>query len=57
MIGALLGGVVLAVAGFGTLGFFLLGGIGLSGLLILRVEEPEVAPSSGARVAHTHTAA
>jgi predicted MFS family arabinose efflux permease len=41
MVGALLGGIVLAVSGFGSLGFFLLGGIALSGLLILRVEEPE----------------
>jgi predicted MFS family arabinose efflux permease len=55
MIGALLGGVVLAVADFGTLGFFLLGGIGLSGLLILRVHEPAVSPQ--APLAHTQTAA
>lgn len=41
MVGAILGGVVLAVADFGTLGFVLLGGLGLSALLVLRVHEPE----------------
>jgi predicted MFS family arabinose efflux permease len=40
MVGALLGGVVLAVSDFGTLGFVLLGGLGLSALLVLRVHEP-----------------
>ncbi|HKP89541.1 MAG TPA: MFS transporter [Thermoleophilaceae bacterium] len=43
MVGALLGGVVLAVADFGTLGFVLLGGLALSALLVLRVNEPKVA--------------
>jgi predicted MFS family arabinose efflux permease len=55
MVGALLGGVVLAVADFGTLGFVLLGGLGLSALLVLRVDEPEV--SAGTRVGRTPTAA
>ena len=41
-VGALIGGVVLAVADFGTLGFFLLVGMAFSALLITRVEEPEV---------------
>ncbi|HEX8648815.1 MAG TPA: MFS transporter [Thermoleophilaceae bacterium] len=40
-IGAMLGGFVLAVAGFGVLGFVLLGGMAFSALLITRVEEPE----------------
>jgi predicted MFS family arabinose efflux permease len=40
MVGAVLGGAVLALAGFGTLGFVLLGGLGLSALLVLRVHEP-----------------
>ena len=40
MVGAMLGGIVLAVADFGTLGFVLLGGLGLSALLVLRVHEP-----------------
>ena len=40
-IGAMLGGFVLAVAGFGVLGFVLLGGMAFSALLTLRVEEPE----------------
>ena len=44
MVGALLGGVVLAVADFGALGFVLLGGLGLSALLVLRVHEPVAAP-------------
>jgi predicted MFS family arabinose efflux permease len=44
MVGAMLGGVVLAVADFGTLGFVLLGGLGLSALLVLRVDEPERRP-------------
>jgi predicted MFS family arabinose efflux permease len=39
MVGALLGGVVLAVADFGALGFVLLGGLALSALLVLRVDE------------------
>ena len=39
-IGAMIGGVVLAVADFGALGFFLLAGMVFSALLIMRVEEP-----------------
>lgn len=46
MVGALLGGVVLAVADFGALGFVLLGGLALSALLVLRVHEaPPVSAS------------
>jgi predicted MFS family arabinose efflux permease len=56
MVGALLGGVVLAVADFGTLGFVLLGGLGLSALLVLRVHEP-AGSASGAAAAPTRTAA
>ncbi|MEA2388649.1 MAG: transporter, family, inner rane transport protein, partial [Thermoleophilaceae bacterium] len=44
MVGAVLGGVVLAVADFGALGFVLLGGLALSALLVLRVNEPERLP-------------
>ena len=40
-IGALIGGVILAVADFGTLGFFLLIGMVFSALLITRVAEPQ----------------
>lgn len=41
MIGAAAGGAVLAAAGFGALGFVLLGGMAVSALLILRVDDPE----------------
>jgi YNFM family putative membrane transporter len=40
-IGAMLGGLVIAVAGFGALGFVLLVGMAFSALLIARVEEPQ----------------
>jgi predicted MFS family arabinose efflux permease len=40
-IGAMIGGLVLAVAGFGALGFILLAGMAFSALLIARVGEPE----------------
>jgi predicted MFS family arabinose efflux permease len=40
-IGASIGGLVLALSGFGALGFFLLIGMSFSSLLILRVEERE----------------
>lgn len=40
-IGAMLGGLVLAVADFGVLGFVLLVGMAFSALLIARVEEPQ----------------
>lgn len=49
MVGAVLGGAVLAVADFGALGFVLLGGLGLSALLVLRVHEPATTPVGGAR--------
>lgn len=39
MAGAAWGGIVLAVGGFGTLGFVLLGGMALSALLVLRVDD------------------
>jgi predicted MFS family arabinose efflux permease len=48
MVGAMLGGVVLAVSDFGTLGFVLLGGLGLSALLVTRVDEPERRPAVAA---------
>jgi predicted MFS family arabinose efflux permease len=44
MFGAVIGGLVLAVSGFGALGFVLLGGMAISALLIARVSE-----GSGAR--------
>jgi predicted MFS family arabinose efflux permease len=40
-VGAMIGGFVLAVAGFGALGFILLVGMAFSALLIARVEEPQ----------------
>jgi predicted MFS family arabinose efflux permease len=40
MIGAVVGGVVLAVAGFGTLGWVLFAGMGFSALLVARVRDP-----------------
>ena len=40
MIGAVLGGIVLAVGDFGTLGFVLFSGMGVSALLFLRVRDP-----------------
>jgi predicted MFS family arabinose efflux permease len=40
-VGAMFGGVVLAVAGFGALGFFLLVGMTFSAFLIARVGERE----------------
>jgi predicted MFS family arabinose efflux permease len=40
-VGAMIGGVVLAVADFGALGFFLLVGMAFSALLITRVAEPQ----------------
>jgi predicted MFS family arabinose efflux permease len=55
MVGALLGGVVLALADFGALGFVLLGGLALSAFLVLRVREPAV--SAGTPVAPPQTAA
>lgn len=44
MIGAVAGGVVLAVAGFGTLGFVLLAGMAFSALLVARVSDPTPSP-------------
>jgi len=49
MVGALMGGIVLAVAGFGALGFFLLGGIALSAVLVSRVDEPDTSHARPAR--------
>jgi predicted MFS family arabinose efflux permease len=40
MIGAVAGGIVLAVAGFGTLGWVLFAGMAFSALLIARVRDP-----------------
>jgi predicted MFS family arabinose efflux permease len=49
-VGAMLGGLVLAVAGFGALGFVLLVGMTFSAVLIARVEEPVGATSRSIRV-------
>jgi predicted MFS family arabinose efflux permease len=43
VIGASAGGAVLAVAGFGALGFFLLAGMAVAAVLIARVSEPDTA--------------
>ena len=43
MVGAGVGGVVLELLGFGALGFVLFGGMLLSALLVLRVNDPEAA--------------
>jgi DHA1 family inner membrane transport protein len=50
-IGASLGGLVLAVADFGALGFVLLIGMSFSALLIARVDEPEPATARAAEPA------
>ena len=42
MIGAAVGGAVLAVAGFGALGWVLFAGMGISALLVARVRDPTV---------------
>jgi predicted MFS family arabinose efflux permease len=39
-LGAMIGGLILAVSGFGALGFFLLAGMAFSALLVARVAEP-----------------
>jgi predicted MFS family arabinose efflux permease len=39
-LGAMIGGLILAVSGFGLLGFFLLGGMVFSAVLVARVAEP-----------------
>ena len=52
MIGAAAGGVVLAVADFGALGFVLFGVMVISALLILRVSDPRPAPAIGSRDGH-----
>jgi predicted MFS family arabinose efflux permease len=41
-LGAMIGGLILAVSGFGALGFFLLAGMAFSAVLIARVAEPPV---------------
>ena len=41
MVGAVVGGAVLAVAGFGTLGFVLFAGMAFSALLVSRVSDPQ----------------
>jgi predicted MFS family arabinose efflux permease len=46
MFGALLGGGVLAVSGFGTLGFVLLAGMAASAFLVARVHDPAAEPGS-----------
>jgi predicted MFS family arabinose efflux permease len=40
MLGAILGGAVLALAGFGALGFVLLTGMAFSAVLVARVSDP-----------------
>ena len=52
MVGAMVGGLVLAVADFGTLGFVLLGGMALSALLVARVSDSGRVSPHGAGSAH-----
>ena len=52
MIGAAAGGVVLALADFGALGFVLFGVMVISALLILRVSDPRPAAAIGSRDGH-----
>ena len=44
MIGAAGGGLVLALADFGTLGFVLFAGMGLAAFLLSRVTDPQAEP-------------
>jgi predicted MFS family arabinose efflux permease len=46
MLGAVLGGVVLAVADFGALGFVLFTGMAASALLVARVSDPAAGPTT-----------
>jgi predicted MFS family arabinose efflux permease len=48
MVGAVAGGLVLALWGFGALGFVLFGGMAFAALLVSRVRDP-VAPGRGWR--------
>jgi predicted MFS family arabinose efflux permease len=48
MLGAVLGGVVLAVSGFGALGFVLFGGMAFAAWLFTRVQDPTAAATVGA---------
>jgi hypothetical protein len=43
MVGAVAGGIVLALAGFGTLGWVLFAGMAFSALLVSRVSDPRTA--------------
>jgi predicted MFS family arabinose efflux permease len=45
MFGAVVGGVVLALSGFGTLGFVLLGGMAVAALLVAGVSDPTASDS------------
>jgi predicted MFS family arabinose efflux permease len=40
MVGAVVGGIVLAVAGFGTLGWVLFAGMAFSAYVVARVRDP-----------------
>ena len=46
LIGALVGGAVLAVSSFAALGLVLFGGMALSALLLSRVSDPQASASS-----------
>ena len=50
MVGAAGGGLVLAVSGFGTLGFVLCAGMAASALLLSRVRDPEAEVADGERL-------
>jgi predicted MFS family arabinose efflux permease len=50
MVGAAGGGLVLAVADFGALGFVLCAGMAASALLLSRVRDPEAEPAEGERL-------
>ena len=50
MVGAAGGGLVLAVSGFGTLGFVLCAGMAASALLLPRARDPEAEVADGERL-------
>jgi predicted MFS family arabinose efflux permease len=47
LLGAVIGGAVIAGPGFGTLGFVLAAAMVLSGWMVLRVRDPRERPAAG----------